>query len=56
MSESPYDIPLEELVDSARVDEEDLVEEHDVTPPSDPNAFEKYRWIGMGRPVGRPSE
>ena len=44
--ESPYRVSLEELEASVRVDDEDQVEEHDVTPPADPDAFEKYQHVG----------
>ena len=43
---SPYRVSIDDLEASARVDDEDQVEEHDVTPPADPDAFEKYQHVG----------
>ena len=44
--DNPYRIPLEDLEASALVDDEDQVEEHDVTPPADPEAFARYQHLG----------
>ena len=38
---SPYKVRLADLERSVHVDPEDLVEEHDVTPPQDPDAYEQ---------------
>ena len=38
---SPYKVRLTDLERSVHVASEDLVEEHDVTPPQDPDAYEQ---------------